>query len=171
MSDMSSLLRRLELHFEQLEYLSYKERLEYISREDVRAAKSGVLLRAINRQEGIPFEFKGRAASLLAKWGCIRRRGAKPVVKSALQRKARPTAPLMVNPTESCESCTNPGTPSFQGSDDENDGVAVNPAWNTVGIDVTESCEPVAISETPSSQAMVDCNQSSRSASLLTDGT
>ncbi|KFY94564.1 hypothetical protein V500_03148, partial [Pseudogymnoascus sp. VKM F-4518 (FW-2643)] len=169
MSDMSSLLQRLELHFEQLECISYEGRLEYISREDVRAAKSGVLLRAINRQEGIPFDFKERAANLLAKWGCIRRRRAKPVVKSALQRKAAPTAPLMVNATESCESSTNPGTPSSQGTDDENDGVAVNPAWNTVGIDLTESCKPAAISETPSSQAMVDCNQSSRSASLVTN--
>ncbi|KFY32148.1 hypothetical protein V493_00465 [Pseudogymnoascus sp. VKM F-4281 (FW-2241)] len=167
--DMSSLLRRLELHFEQLECISYEERLKYISREDVRAAKSGVLLRAINRQEGIPFKFKERAASLLEKWGCIRRRRVKPVVKSALQRKAGPTAPLLVNPTESYESSTNPGKPSFQGSDDENDGVAVNPAWNIVGIDLAESCKPVAISETPSSQAMVDCNQSSRSASLVTN--
>jgi hypothetical protein len=149
MSDMSSLLRRLELHFEQLEDLSYEERLEYISREDVRAAKCGVLLGAINRQEGVPFEFKGRAASLLARWGCIRRRRAKPVVKSVLQRKAGPTAPLMVNPAESCKSSSNPGTPSSQGSDDENDGVAVNSAWNTVG----------------------DCNESSRSASLATNGT
>ncbi|OBT40489.1 hypothetical protein VE00_07883 [Pseudogymnoascus sp. WSF 3629] len=170
MSDMSSLLRRLELHFEQLECISYEERLEYISCEDVRAAKASVLLRAINRQEGIPFEFKGRAASLLAKWGCIRRRRVKPVVKSALQREAGPTAPLMAKPTESCESSTNPGTPSLQGSDDdENNGVAVNPAWNIVGIDLTESCKPVAISETPSSQAIVDCNQSSRSASLATN--
>ncbi|KFX92467.1 hypothetical protein V490_05374, partial [Pseudogymnoascus sp. VKM F-3557] len=91
------------------------------------------------------------------------------VVKSALQRKAGPTAPLMVNPTESCESSTNPGTPSLQGSDDENDGVSVNPAWNIVGMDLTESCKPVAISETPSSQAMVDCNQSSRSESPVTN--
>ncbi|KFY32170.1 hypothetical protein V493_00445 [Pseudogymnoascus sp. VKM F-4281 (FW-2241)] len=170
MSDMSSLLRRLKLHFEQLECVSYEERLEYMSREDVRAAKSTVLLRAINRQEGIPFELNELAASLLAKWKCIRRRRGKPVVKSsALQRKAGPTAPLLVNPTESYESSTNPGTPSFQGSDDGNDGVAVNPAWNTVGIDLTESCKPVAISETPSSQAMVDGNRSSRSASLVTN--
>ena len=45
------MLRRLELHFEQLECISYEERHEYISRDDVRAAKSSVLLRAINRQD------------------------------------------------------------------------------------------------------------------------
>jgi hypothetical protein len=156
MSDMSSLLRRLELHFEQLECISYEERQKYISREDVRAAMPSVLLRAINRQEGIPSQFKGRAASLLAKWGCIRGRRVKPV-KSALRCKPEPTAPLMVDPTESCESSTNPGTPSLHGSDDENEGVVINPAWDIVVIDPAESCRPVA--------------KSSRSASLVTNGT
>ncbi|KFY17989.1 hypothetical protein V492_00239 [Pseudogymnoascus sp. VKM F-4246] len=168
MSDMLSLLRQLDLHFEH-EFVAYKDGLEYISREDVRAPKIGVLLRAIKNQEGVPSVFKGRAASLLVTWKCIRKRRAKPAVKSVLQRKVGPTAPLMVNPTESCEFSTNPETPSFQESDNGNDGVAVNQTSNIVGIGRTESCKLVAISETPSSQAMVDCNQGSRSASLATN--
>jgi hypothetical protein len=167
MSDMLSLLLQLDLHFED-EFVAYKDGLEYISREDVRAPKIGVLLRAITKQEDIPFGFKGRAVSLLAKWGCIRRRRAKPVVKSALQRKAEPTSPLTVKPTESYVSSTNPETPSFQGSDDGNDGAAVNPVWSVEGIDLTESSKPV---DTPSTQAIVDYNQSTRSESLRTNGT
>ncbi|KAL5345183.1 hypothetical protein ACLOAV_009552 [Pseudogymnoascus australis] len=165
MSDMLSLLQQLDRHFE-LESVAFKKGLEYISLEDVEAPKIGVLLRAIKKQEGISSGFKGRAETLLAKWAGIRKRRAKPVVKLALQREAEPTAPLMVKPTESCLSSTNPETPSFQGSDDGNDGAAVHPAWSVEGIDVTESFKPV---ETPSTQAMVDCSQSTRSASLGTN--
>jgi len=76
MSEMSSLLRQLEC-------------LECISRQDIRTVKIDKLLRAIERQVGIPredgFQFKERATSLLQKWDSILKARVHRVSASAAQ--------------------------------------------------------------------------------------